>query len=215
MTLSHGRYVRKRTFKNWRSPRKKKRPSFQVFALALGFTIALGGVTYYKIQQAHLKPDVIFVLGGHEEREKFAAELAQSDPSLEIWVSSGSPRDYAQKIFQHYGVEGDRLHLDYQAKDTVTNFTSVVDDFKRKNIKSVYLITSENHMQRAQIVAQIIFGSQGIAVKPLPVPSQNPPEAKIKYLRDGLRSILWVFTRETGEEWFDKNSVTVVTTKNL
>ena len=70
-------------------------------------------------------------------------------------------------------------------------------------------------MHRAHIVAQIIFGSQGIAVKPLSVPSQNPPEAKIKCLRDGLRSILWFFTRETGEEWFNKNSTAVVTTKNL
>lgn len=174
-----------------------------------------GSVVYYKVKQALLRPSVIFVLGGHEEREKYAAQLAQDHPTLEIWVSSGSPPAYAQQIFDQYGVESDRLHLDYRAEDTVTNFTSIVEEFKDQDIESVYLITSENHMQRANLVGQIVFGSQGIGVKPLAVPSQNPPESTIKCLRDGLRSLLWVFTGETGEEWFEKNYAAAETIKNL
>ena len=177
--------------------------------------MSLGGMGYYKIKQALLKPEAIFVLGGHEEREKFAAQLAQDHPSLHIWVSSGSPPAYAKRIFEHYDVDGDRLHLDYKAQDTVTNFTSIVGDFKQENIDSVYLITSENHMHRAQIIAQIVFGSQGIAVKPMSVPSDNPPESKLKCVRDGFRSVWWVLTGETGTEWFDEKSSTLVTTKNL
>lgn len=173
----------------------------------------MGGISHYKIRQSLVQPEAVFVLGGHEEREKFAAELAQQYPDLEIWVSSGSPPAYAEHIFEHYGVNGDRLHLDYQAQDTVTNFTSLVDEFKKQDIDSVYLVTSENHMERAQIVAQIIFGSQGIAIKPVAVPSENPPEGKIKCLRDGLRSILWVFTGETGAEWFQKNPTAISSTK--
>jgi uncharacterized SAM-binding protein YcdF (DUF218 family) len=201
-----------------RSPRRKQRALRRRWLLCCASAIAIGSITYHKIHQAFLKPEAAFVLGGHEEREKFAAQLAQNHPELEVWVSSGSPPDYAKHIFEHYNVKGDRLHLDYTAQDTVTNFTSLVDQLKQQDIDSVYLITSENHMQRAQIVAQIIFGSQGIAIKPLPVPSHNPPEDKLKCLRDGLRAILWVFTGETGEEWVEPSKTATLpdkTNKNL
>lgn len=143
-------------------------------------------------------PDAVLVLGGHEERERFAAKLAQRYPQLPIWVSSGSPQDYVKKIFIKEGIESDRLHLDYRAKDTVTNFTTLVDELKSRGIDSVYLITSENHMTRAIIIGEIVFGSRGIDLKPISVPSSNPPEPFEKCLRDGVRSILWLATGHTG-----------------
>ena len=215
MTLSPGKssQIHKKSLR--RSPRSQKKNRRLLLAIMASSMVVSGSAFYYKVKQALLKPKVMFVLGGHEERETYAAQLAQEDPSLEIWVSSGSPPAYAQQIFEKYGVDGDRLHLDYRAEDTVTNFTSIVGEFKEQNIESVYLVTSENHMYRANLVGQIIFGSQGIAVKPLAVPSQNPPESHIKCLRDGLRSLLWVFTGETGEEWFEKNYAAAETIKNL
>jgi uncharacterized SAM-binding protein YcdF (DUF218 family) len=143
-------------------------------------------------------PEALLVLGGHEEREHFAAQLAQEYPQLPIWISSGSPQEYAQKIFAKEGINRDRLHFDYRASDTVTNFTTLVDELKAEGIDSVYLITSENHMQRAKIVAEIVLGSRGIDFKPIAVPSDNPPEPIEKCWRDGARSILWLFTGHTG-----------------
>lgn len=164
-------------------------------------TLTCGGIAYQKIQGALRQPKAIFVLGGHEERERFAAQFAHDHPNLKVWVSSGSPPEYARQIFAKYHVEGDRLQLDYQAEDTVTNFTSLVDELKAEDIDSVYLITSENHMNRAKLVASIVFGTKGIAIKPVPVPSDNPPETTMKSIRDGIRSLLWVVTGETGREW--------------
>lgn len=143
-------------------------------------------------------PEALLVLGGHEERERFAANLAQKHPQLPIWISSGSPRHYAQAIFAQAGINNDRLHFDYQAKDTVTNFTTLVDELKTQGIDNVYLITSENHMARAKIIGEIIFGSRGINFEPIAVPSDNPPEPLEKSLRDGARSILWLVTGHTG-----------------
>ncbi|MCC0176988.1 YdcF family protein [Waterburya agarophytonicola K14] len=143
-------------------------------------------------------PEALLVLGGHEERERFAAKLAQEYPDLPIWISSGSPQEYAQKIFAKAGIESDRLHFDYRARDTVTNFTTLVDELKAQGIDSVYLITSENHMTRAKIIGDIVFGSQGIDFKPIAVPSKNPPEPLEKCLRDGARSIIWTITGHTG-----------------
>jgi uncharacterized SAM-binding protein YcdF (DUF218 family) len=140
-------------------------------------------------------------LGGHEDRERFAAKLARQYPDLPIWVSSGSPKPYVQKIFRKAGISLDRLHLDYQAKDTVTNFTTLADEFKSRGIDSVYLVTSDRHMGRARLVGEIIFGSRGIVIKPLPVSSHSPDEPIEKRLRDGARAILWVTTGSTGESW--------------
>ena len=154
---------------------------------------------YKQLQTYWLKPEAIFVLGGHENRERFAAKLAVDHPDLPVWVSSGSPQGYAESIFKKAGVKPDRLHLDYQAKDTVTNFTTLVDELKAQRIDSVYLITSQNHMGRARLVGEIVFGSRGIAIKPIAIPSEASPEPIEKCLRDGARAFLWLVTGSTGE----------------
>ncbi len=169
----------------------------------LGLVIAIGGLWwgYRSIQSYFLQPEGIFVLGGHEDRERFAAKLALLHSDLPIWVSSGSPRNYTRKIFKKAGVNLDRLHLDYRATDTVTNFTTLVEQLKEEGIHSVYLITSDTHMMRARIVGEIVFGSRGILIKPISIPSDSSPEPLEKSIRDGMRALLWVFTGSTGEKW--------------
>ncbi|MGF1540252.1 MAG: YdcF family protein [Pleurocapsa sp.] len=166
-----------------------------LFLLTLAIFIWLG---YRQVQKSLTPPQAVLVLGGHEERERYAAKLGRQYRELPIWVSSGSPQDYAKKIFLKEGISGDRLHLDYRARDTVTNFTTLVDELKAQGINSVYLITSENHMTRAKIIGEIVFGSRGIVFQPISVPSKNPPEPIEKSLRDGVRSILWLVTGHTG-----------------
>lgn len=145
-------------------------------------------------------PTTALVLGGDSKREEFAAEFATEHPEIDVWISSGANPEYSTWIFQESHVSLDRLHLDYRAVDTVTNFTTLVDDFERLGIKSVYLITSDYHMRRANTIATIVLGSRGIHYKSLPVASEQPPEPLIRSLRDGGRSILWVFTGKTGSE---------------
>jgi uncharacterized SAM-binding protein YcdF (DUF218 family) len=142
-------------------------------------------------------PEALLVLGGHEERERYAAKLAQQHPDLPIWISSGSPQGYAQKIFANEGINSDRLHFDYRAKDTLTNFTTLVDELKAQGIDNVYLITSENHMQRAKIIGDIVLRSRGIKFQPISVPSTNPPEPLEKSVRDGARAFFWLITGRT------------------
>jgi uncharacterized SAM-binding protein YcdF (DUF218 family) len=157
-----------------------------------------------KSAQASLKPPqkatekkIIFVLGGASARERFAAKFAQSHPGLPIWVSSGSPEGYAQRVFAKAGIKKSRVHLDYQSVDTVTNFTSLVDRFQAEGINSVYLITSSDHMRRARVIGEIVFGSREITIKPVSVPSGRAPEPTEKCLRDGARAALWATTGPT------------------
>ena len=166
-----------------------------LFWLSVVATFCVGFRSAPKITPA---PEAFVVLGGHEERERFTAQLARQHPQLPIWISSGSPEGYARQIFAKAGIDRDRLHFDYRASDTVTNFTTLVDELEAQGIDSVYLITSENHMQRAKIIGDIVFGSRGIDFEPIAVPSNNPPEPVEKCLRDGVRAVFWLFTGHTG-----------------
>lgn len=144
------------------------------------------------------QPDAILVLGGSEDREIFSAKFARKHPNLPVWISSGAPRDYAERVFEKTGVSLKRLNLDYQAVDTVTNFTSIVDRLRQQNVRSVYLITSDYHMRRAQIIGEIVLGSRGINIQPVSIPSNRAEEPLTKAVRDGGRAMLWVATGRTG-----------------
>lgn len=143
-------------------------------------------------------PQAIVTLGGGSDREQFTAQFAQMYPSLEIWVSSGTPTNNAREIFQAAGIPNTQVHLDRRAVDTVTNFTSLVKDFNKRNFHHLYLITSDFHMARAKAIATFVLGSQGIAFTPVSIPSNQPPESWFHILRDSGRAILWIVTGRTG-----------------
>jgi uncharacterized SAM-binding protein YcdF (DUF218 family) len=151
-------------------------------------------IAYYQTPQ----PQAILTLGGGKHREEFTAQFARNHPSLEIWVSTGSPPNIAQPIFRTAGIPDSRVHLDYRAVDTVTNFTSLVADFQRQDIQHLYLITSDFHMARAKAIAFFVLGSRGIAFTPVPIPTKEPPETWLHILRDIGRALLWLITGRTG-----------------
>lgn len=180
------------------SPRSAKRFRQRNRILTFISLVLIIGIGVKTLGGAWQRPQAVLVLGGAEEREVFAAEFAKQHPQLPIWVSSGGPQEYVEWVFTQAGIEPERLHLDYRALDTVTNFTTLADEFKKRNIDSVYLITSDYHMRRAVVIGEIVLGSRGIAFRPIAVPSGNSPEPLEKVLRDAARSILWVTTGHTG-----------------
>ncbi|GEM_PF-334034 len=199
ISRSQQRYKLKKTSRSkWHFKRR-------FFLSALVFPVVLW-VGYKQIRSLE-QPQAVLMLGGSTpalERERFTAKFASKYPNLHIWISSGGPGGYniyVKKVFAKAGVDSDRLYLDEQAVDTVTNFTTLVDELKARGIHSVYLITSDYHMRRAQIVGEIVLGSRGIVFKPVPVPSGRAPEPIEKALRDGARAILWVTTGNTGSSF--------------
>lgn len=180
----------------------RKKPAHR--RLKLGLLLCLLPLIWLgqrQVKAQFSRPQVALVLGGAAEREWFAAEFAQANPDLEIWVSSGSNPEYAEWVFQSTNVPLERVRLDYQAVDTVTNFTTLVDDLQTAGIDHIYLITSDYHMRRATIIGQIVLGSRGITFRPVEVPSSLAPETMARGLRDGARALLWVFTGRTGSGW--------------
>ena len=177
----------------------------RIFWFLVGFLVTFW-VGYQQFVGSVEPPQALLVLGGAIEREAFAAEFARQHPNINIWVSSGTNPEYAEWLFSEAGISHSRLHLDYDAVDTVTNFTTIVDKLQSQGITSVYLITSDDHMRRARVIGEIVFGSRGISLKPLPVPSGRSPEPIEKAIRDGVRAILWLTTGYTGADLVDQLS---------
>ena len=82
-------------------------------------------------------------------------------------VSGGSHPEYAAWQFGQQGLDAARVHLDYRATDTLTNFTSVVDELRRARVRHVLLVTSSDHMNRALLVGRLVAGSRGITLTPV------------------------------------------------
>lgn len=143
------------------------------------------------------RPQLIFILGGGIDREELAAQIAQYYPNLDIWISSGVEKQESQRAFQKASIPESRIHRDYSATDTVTNFTTLVDKFQNSNIHHIFLITSDFHMPRARAIAVLVLGSRGITFTPLTVPSNKPKESSVRIIRDSIRSLLWIFSGRT------------------
>ncbi len=147
-------------------------------------------------------PQLILVLGGDVERERVAGALAKRD-GLPVLVSGGSNPEYATWQFGRQGLDVGRVQLDYRATDTLSNFTSVVDELKRAKVRHVLLVTSRDHMARALRVGRIVAGSRGIALTPVEVPCGNRcmPEGERKVWGDTARAALWVLTGRDLKRW--------------
>ena len=104
------------------------------------------------------------MLGGDFQRTRFAGEFWQSHRDVDIWVSDFPEYlDEHRRILKKFEVSDERLHLDGAATDTVTNFTSLVNNFVDADLQHIYLITSDSHMRRARVIATVVLGSRGVA----------------------------------------------------
>jgi uncharacterized SAM-binding protein YcdF (DUF218 family) len=197
--MAHPRTLNRSQSKTDRKHRSRQRWRMLKLLLTIFLLLLpLAWIGYREVENTWLQPQAIFVLGGEEEREIFAAKFAAANPHLPVWISSGAPPSYSTRVFQKAGVASTKLHLDYRANDTVTNFTTMVDLFESKGITSVYLVTSDVHIQRSRTIGEIVFGSKGIKIKPLTITTNKSPEPLQKTVRDGIRSLVWLTTGYSG-----------------
>ena len=146
---------------------------------------------------------MILVLGGDLAREREAAALA-ARRGLPVVVSGGSNPEYAHWLFeQRQGLPSHQVQLDYRARDTLSNFTSLVGDLRQARIRHALLVTSSDHMDRALLVGRIVAGSRGIHLTPVPVSCGDrcQPEGRRKVWGDGLRATLWVLSGRDLKDW--------------
>ena len=128
-------------------------------------------------------------------RERVGARLAR-ELDLPLLVSGGSNPEYANWLIRNEGLEAGRVQLDYRARDTLGNFTSLVDELQDRRVQHMLLITSADHLPRSMAVGQVVAGSRGIHITGVPVACAPHcvEESPVKHWRDWIRAVAWVAT---------------------
>ena len=183
-----------------RSRKRRSRPWVLVALLLGGCLLWLSRGWWWP---APPPAQMILVLGGDVAREREAAALAARQ-GLPVVVSGGSNPEYAHWLFeQRQGLPSHQVQLDYRARDTLSNFTSLVDDLRQARIRHALLVTSSDHMDRALLVGRIVAGSRGINLTPVPVSCADlcQPEGRRKVWGDGLRAAVWVLSGRDLKGW--------------
>ena len=140
-------------------------------------------------------PQLVMVLGGDVDRERVGVRLAR-ELDLPLLISGGSNPEYATWVMQQEGLAPERVQLDYRARDTLGNFTSVVDELQTRGVRHLLMVTSEDHLPRSMAVGQVVAGSRGIHLTGVPVSCQPGclEEGAFKRFSDWLRALAWVAT---------------------
>ena len=136
---------------------------------------------------------LILHLGGGMDRADKCVQLANIYPDAMILVSSegGDPLKY----YTDRGVDPSRVFLDYDAWDTVTNFTHTFERVKKQfRAQLVFVVTHDFHMKRSMRIADAVYWMRGI--KAVPAPSGGPDrEEPENYVRDDtIRAWVWRLT---------------------
>ncbi|GBG31319.1 Hypothetical Protein FCC1311_075422 [Hondaea fermentalgiana] len=149
---------------------------------------------------------LVLVLGGAADREERSvkASIAQDEQAgggpgrqkWPIWLSGPALSEDAVERCVHAGCDARYLLIDYEAVDTLSNFTTLVDLMREHSFKKVHLATSSLHMPRAVAIAEIILPAYGLRLgKKIKVePSRGEPdEPAITRYRDVVRAWLWLW----------------------
>ena len=160
----------------------------------LSYSIIFGPVKpFIKTLFNNQSPQLVLVLGGDIDREKLGLKMA-NELRLPIIISGGSNPEYSEWLVQKEGIKSDQVKRDYRAKDTLGNFTSLVDELSNDGINHALLITSEDHIDRAMTIGNIVAGSRGIRLTSISVPCASlcKDESQGKQYIDLIRAITWV-----------------------
>jgi uncharacterized SAM-binding protein YcdF (DUF218 family) len=102
--------------------------------------------------------DIILHLGGNPQRAYTAAELAQAFPDAKVVVSS-ELGDF-QQIYNSYNISPERIMIDMEAWDTVTNFTHTYKLLQSMGCDRLFVVTDQFHTYRSMLIALCVWGGR-------------------------------------------------------
>jgi uncharacterized SAM-binding protein YcdF (DUF218 family) len=133
----------------------------------------------------------ILELGGNINRLDTVLELVKQHPDALIIISSeGDPAGCLAKL-KAAGIPKDRFILDYNAWDTVTNFTTTLPIIRDQEIDELYVVTDLFHIPRSRSICEAIYFGRGVLRSYVPHGTDDHKEP-IWY--DTFRALLWRFT---------------------
>ena len=140
--------------------------------------------------------DVILELGGNASRMKTAIALAKIYPDAQIIISSEGNPVGVNDMLEAAGISEDKYIFDYNAWDTVTNFTKTLQLVKSYKPQNVYVVTDQFHMRRSMAIARAVYVLQGINLHPVPYLGTTSKDSEDEHLvkTDRFRAWLWRLT---------------------
>jgi uncharacterized SAM-binding protein YcdF (DUF218 family) len=143
----------------------------------------------------------IIHLGGNIQRLQKTIQVAHQYPESKVIVSSESDPRTCLQILLDNQISRDRIIFDYNAWDTVTNFTTTYKLIKSLHTTHLHIVTDGFHMMRSLGIGQIVYFRKNVTCIPKASSVGNPENWKL-ILSDWGRTILWRFT---GYLYFDKD----------
>jgi vancomycin permeability regulator SanA len=104
----------------------------------------------------------IIELGGSPHRLNKAIEIYRQHPGALILVSSEGQPELCVKMLKDAGVPESNYVFDFNAWDTVTNFTETYNYIRKRGTKTLFVVTDKFHMPRAMAIANIVYLFTGV-----------------------------------------------------
>lgn len=147
--------------------------------------------------------DIILHLGGNPLRVEKTIKIAKANPGAFIVISSEGDPVYIATQLQNAGIKHDQYVFDFNAWDTVTNFSKTYGFIEDRLPLKLYIVTDKFHMKRAKAIAKMVYLYDPIQLVECPHfegdPERQEPQRFI--IEDTLRALLW---RLTGYLYYDK-----------
>lgn len=109
---------------------------------------------------------IIIELGGSTHRLNKAMEIYKQNPDALILISSEGNPQLCVDMLKKNGVPESNYIFDFNAWDTVTNFTETYKFIRSKGTKKLFVVTDKFHMRRSMVIAQTVYFLTGIDVIP-------------------------------------------------
>jgi hypothetical protein len=134
---------------------------------------------------------VILQLGGNVHRMDTGLKLLLEHSDAIMIISSELPVDECLSKLKAAKIPKERFIFDYQAWDTVTNFTMTYPKIRDMGVKELYVVSDLFHIPRVQAICESIYLGRDVVKNYIAHGTDNHKEV-IWY--DLCRALLWRFT---------------------
>ena len=102
--------------------------------------------------------DIILQLGGNPSRSQTGIELAKAYPDSKIVLSTCESN--CLSMYKDAGINKERIIINNEAWDTITNLTHTYKDLKKLRCKRVYVVSDMFHTYRANLITSAVWGGR-------------------------------------------------------
>jgi len=109
---------------------------------------------------------IIIELGGSPHRLNKAIEIYHQNPDALILISSECCPQLCVDMLKKGGVPESNYIFDFNAWDTLSNFTQTYKFIRSKGAKKLFVVTDKFHMRRSMTIANVVYFLTGVDVIP-------------------------------------------------